>query len=241
MSTQTMNSRPKNRTLSVIRMQMVNRATYLWVPILVLGGSLVVTLAIWGILASAGVEGPLYGGGAQAPLWYFAVVGAQALALTFPFSQAMSVTRREFYIGTLLTAAITSAILAVIFVLGGFVEQATDGWGLNGYFFYLPWVWESGPVGAGVVFFVIAMLFFTVGFWAATIYKRFGNVVLTGTILAIALILVGLMWLAGRLDAWGQIGAWLAAQGALGLALWGVLLIAVLAGTSYLTLRRATP
>ena len=80
-------------------------------------------LAIYAMLANAGVDGPKYGGGAQAPLWYFLVVGIQALTLTFPFSQAMSVTRREFYLGTLLTAALTSAILAGIFVVGGFIEQ----------------------------------------------------------------------------------------------------------------------
>ena len=64
------------------------------------------------MLANADVTGPKYGGGAQAPLWYFDVVGIQALTLTFPFSQAMSVTRREFFLGTLLTAAFTSSILA---------------------------------------------------------------------------------------------------------------------------------
>ncbi len=230
-----------NRTVNVIRMQLVNRQTYLWVPVIVLGGSLIITLAIYGIISSAGVTGPMYGGGAQAPLWYFAVVGAQALTMTFPFSQAMSVTRREFYLGTLLTAALTSAILAVTFVLGGLLEDATNGWGMNGYFFYLPWIWEAGPAAGGVFFFVLAMLFFVVGFWGATIYKRFGTAVLMTVILGVSLILVGLLWLAGRLDAWAEIGAWLGSTGAFGLALWGLLLIGALAGTSYLTLRRATP
>lgn len=230
-----------NRTLNVIRMQLVNRQTYVWVPVIVLAGSFVITLAIYGIIASAGVEGPMYGGGAQAPLWYFAVVGAQALTMTFPFSQAMSVTRREFTIGTLLTAGLTSALLALIFVVGGLIEQATDGWGMNGYFFYIPWVWDAGPAAAGLFFFALALLFFIVGFWGATIFKRFGTAVLTTVVLAIALLLVGLLWLIGRVDGWADVGAWLAASGSLGLTLWGLLLIAVLAATSYLTLRRAVP
>lgn len=230
-----------NRTMNVIRMQLVNRQTYLWVPLLILAGSLLLTLAVYGALSSGGVDGPKYGGGAQAPLWYFAVVGAQALALTFPFSQAMSITRREFYLGTLLTAALTSAILSALFVVGGLLEEATGGWGLNGYFFYLPWVWEAGPAAAAVVFFTLAMLFFAAGFWGATIYKRFGPTVLTASMLTVALLLVGLLWLAARFDAWAEIGAWIAGQGALGLSLWGLVLVVVLAGTSYLTLRRATP
>jgi hypothetical protein len=230
-----------NRTVNVIRMQLVNRQTYLWVPVIVLSGSLVITLAIYGIISSAGVDTAMYGGGAQAPLWYFAVVGAQALTMTFPFSQAMSVTRREFYFGTLLTAGLTAAILALIFVVGGLLEQATNGWGMNGYFFYLPWIWEAGPAAAGLFFFALAMLFFTVGFWGATIYKRFGTAVLTTVILAISLLLVGLLWLAGRLNSWTEVGTWIVTTGALGFSLWGLLLIAVLAVISYLTLRRSTP
>lgn len=230
-----------NRTVSVVRMQLINRQTYVWVPLVVLGGALAITLAIYAILTNAGVEGPKYGGGAQAPLWYFAVVGIQALTLTFPFSQAMSVTRREFYLGTLLTAMMTGAILAIIFVVGGLIEEATGGWGMNGYFFYLPWIWEAGPLAAAVVFFAVAMLFFVVGFWAATIYKRFGSVVLTAVLIGLAALLVLAMFWVGQLQAWGQVFGWFVAQGALGLALWGLAVCVVLAGISYLTLRRAVP
>ena len=230
-----------NRTVSVVRMQLINRQTYIWVPLMVLGGALLVTLAIYAIIRNAGAEGPLYGGGAQSPLWYFAVVGIQSLTLTFPFSQAMSVTRREFYLGTLLTAVITGAILAAVFVVGGLFEVATDGWGMNGYFFFLPWIWEAGALGAGLVYFTIAMLFFVVGFWAATIYKRFGSVALTTVLIGIAALLVLWLFLVGMTERWAELFAWFAAQGALGLALWGLLLGAVLAGISYLTLRRAVP
>jgi len=230
-----------NRTVSVVRMQLINRQTYIWVPLMVLGGAFVITLAIYWIIANAGADGPMYGGGAQAPLWYFGVVGVQALTLTFPFSQAMSVTRREFYLGTLLTALLTAAVLAVVFVVGGLIEEATGGWGMNGYFFYLPWIWVAGAGGAFVFYFTLAMLFFIAGFWAATIYKRFGSVALTTVLLGIAALLVLWLFLVGQTNGWVALFAWFAAQGALGLALWGLVAGAVLAGISYLTLRRAVP
>ncbi|QKJ18006.1 hypothetical protein [Microbacterium hominis] len=230
-----------SRTLNVVRMQLVNRNTYIWVPLMVLGGSLLITLAVYAMIAGAGVPGPLYGGGAQAPLWYFGVVGIQSLTLTFPFSQAMSVTRREFYLGTLLTAVATSALLAIVFVIGGLIEQATGGWGMNGYFFYLPFMWEAGPLGAAVSFFTVAMAFFVVGFWSATIYKRFGSLVLTTVLIGLGALLVGVMFLIGRANAWAQVFGWFGTQGSLGLSLWGLLVIAVLGGISYLTLRRAVP
>ena len=230
-----------NRTLSVVRMQLINKQTYIWIPLIILGGAFLLAMAIYAILSSSGVEGPFYGGGAQAPLWYFGIVGIQALTLTFPFSQAMSVTRREFYLGTLLTAVLTSAILAGIAVVGGLIERATDGWGMNGWFFMVPWVWESGPLGALIFNFVAAMLFFIVGFWAATIYKRFGALWLTIVLAGVGALFVLGLWVVGRLEAWGVIFEWFTAQGVVGLSLWGVVLGAVLAASAFLTLRRAVP
>ena len=227
-----------SRTLNVVRMQFINKQTYVWVPLLVLGGSFILSLMVFALIP---VDAPKYGGGSQAPLWYFLVVGVQSLTLTFPFSQAMSVTRREFYLGTLLAATVTAGMLAIVFVVGGFIEQATTGWGINGYFFYLDWIWAAGPLAAFFVYFAIAMLFFVIGFWTATIYKRFGSVWLTVVLVGIGLILVGLMWLTGLADAWVAVFTWIAEQGALGLALWGVLVGAVLAGVSFLILRRAVP
>ncbi len=233
--------RTPSRTLSVVRMQLINRQTYIWIPLIILGGAFLLALAVYAMLANAGVTGPKYGGGAQAPLWYFGVVGIQALTLTFPFSQAMSVTRREFFLGTLLTAALTSSILAGIAVVGGLVERATDGWGVNGWFFGLPWMWEAGPLGALLVNFVAAMLFFVIGFWAATIYKRFGGIALTFVLVGIGALLIAGMWLIGRLDAWASVLGWFSTVGVVGLSLWGLVLAAVLAAIAFLTLRRAIP
>lgn len=230
-----------NRTLNVVRLQLVNKQTYIWVPLLVLFGALALTLAVYALIRSGGASGPMYGGGAQAPLWYFLVVGVQALTLSFPFSQAMSVTRREFYLGTLLTAVMTAAILASIFVVGGFIEVATGGYGMEGYFFYVDWLWAAGWWVAWLGYFTIAMLMFVAGFWAATIYKRWGSVVLTIVLVGVGVVLVGIMWLIGRMDAWAQVFAWFGQQGPVGLTAWGLLLGAVLAAISFLTLRRAIP
>ena len=85
------------------------------------------------------------------------------------------------------------------------------------------------------------MLVFTIGFASATLYKRFGPLWVALVYTALALLLVGVMWVIGRLDAWGQVFTWFADQGAVGITLWGLLLTVVLAAGSFLTLRRATP
>lgn len=226
------------RTLKVIRLQLINKQTYIWVPLMIVGGSLLISILISMMIP---IDEPKYGGGSQAPLWYFLFVGIQALTMTFPFSQALSVTRREFYLGTLITAALTSAILGAIFIVGGLIELATNGWGVNGWFFHLPWVWEAGPLAAGFVYATLALFIFIIGFTCATIYKSWGTMVLTLIGLALGLILVGLVYLTTRFELWGNVWTGILDLGALGLALWGLVAIAIMAGISFLAFRRAIP
>jgi hypothetical protein len=230
-----------NRTVNVVRMQLVNRQTFVWIPLFILAGAFVISMALYGILQTAGAEGAKIGGGAQAPLWYFLALGVQAMTLTFPFSQAMSVTRREFYLGSLLTAAGASALLSVIFVVGGLLETATGGWGMNGYFFTVPWLTDSGPILAGVFYFVLAMLFFVIGFACATIYKRFGAWGVTITLVGVGALLVAALWIIGWADAWAPVFEWFVQIGVGGLMLLLAGLAAVLALGAFPLLRRAVP
>ncbi|MFD7869335.1 hypothetical protein ACFV3I_02460 [Microbacterium sp. NPDC059771] len=226
------------RTFNVIRLQLINKGTFIWYPLMILGAATIISILIYAMIP---VDTPKYGGGGQAPLWYFFAVGMSAMTLTFPFSQAMSVTRREFFFGTMLTAILGSAIMGVLFLIGGGIEMLTDGWGVNGYLFYLPWLWDAGPLGAFVVFFTLALFFFVVGFTGATIYKSWGQLVLLIVSIGLGLILVGLVFLATRLDLWNHVGATIMDLGALGLAVWGLVITAVLTGVSFLAFRRTIP
>ena len=226
------------RTLNVIRLQLINKQTFIWVPLIILGGAVLISVLIYAMIP---VDSPKYGGGGQAPLWYFFAIGMSAMTLTFPFSQAMSVTRREFFLGTMLTAILGSAFMGVLFLIGGGIEVATNGYGVNGWVFYLPWLWESGPFGAFVIYFTLALFFFVVGFTGATIYKSWGPTVLTIASLALTLVLLGLVFLATRLQLWDEVFAGIMDLGALGLALWGLVAVVVLSAVSFLAFRRATP
>ena len=230
-----------NRTVNVVRMQLINKQTFVWVPLIVLGSSFAMSLAIYAILNSSGLPGPFYGGGSQAPLWVLLFVGISSLTLTFPFSQAMSVTRREFFFGTMLAAAMCAVLLAAVFAIGGIIEDATNGWGINGYFFALDWVVENGPLGAAFFYFVMAFLIFMLGFWSATVYKRSGALLLTLIWVGVGALLLVAIWAITRYDVWPEVITWLVELGAIGLAAWGLVLAVVLAGISYLTLRRTIP
>lgn len=227
-----------SRTLNVIRLQLINKQTFIWVPLIVLGGAVLISVLIYAMIP---VDSPKYGGGGQAPLWVFFAVGLSAMTMTFPFSQAMSITRREFFVGTLITAMLGSAFMGVLFLIGGGIEMATNGYGVNGYVFHLPWLWEAGPLGAFVVYFTLALFFFVVGFTGATIYKSWGPVVLTIASFVLVLVLLAFVFMITRLELWGNVWVGILDLGALGLALWGLVVIAVLALISFLAFRRAKP
>ena len=226
------------RTLNVIRLQLINRQTFIWIPLIVLGASVLISVLIYAMIP---IDTPKYGGGGQAPLWYFFATGIGAMTYTFPFSQAMSVTRREFFLGTMLTAVLGSAFLGILFLIGGGIETLTNGYGVNGYVFYLPWLWEAGPLGAFTVYFTLALFLFVLGFTGATIYKSWGPLVLTIVGVALALALLGLVFLATRLELWGDVGAAIGDLGALGIALWGLVIVVILSGVSFLAFRRTIP
>lgn len=226
------------RTLNVIRLQMINRQTFIWTPLIILIGATLLSILVYAMIP---VDTPKYGGAGQAPLWYFMAIGIGAMTYTFPFSQALSITRREFFLGTMLTAVLASAFMGGLFLLGGGIELATHGYGVNGYVFYLDWLWAAGPLGAFTVYFTLALLLFVVGFTGATVYKSWGLTVLTISWVAVALLLIGLVFLATRLGWWGSFWTTVADLGALGLALWGLVVTAVLMGVSFLAFRRATP
>src|SRR5690606_4809664 len=151
-----------------------------------------------------------------------------------PFSQALSITRRDFFVGTLFAAMLGSAFMGVLFLIGGGIEMLTNGYGVNGYVFHLPWVWEAGPLGAFVAYFTLALFFFVVGFTGATIYKSWGPVVLTIVSFVLVLALLALIFMITRLELWIAFWTMFAELGAVGLSLWGLVIIVVLSGVSFL-------
>ena len=65
------------RVLNVIRLQMINKQTFIWTPLIILGSAAVMSILIYAMIPG---DGPFYGGGGQAPLWYFFAIGMSARA-----------------------------------------------------------------------------------------------------------------------------------------------------------------
>ena len=226
-----------SRTLNVIRLQLINKQTFIWVPLIILAGAAVISILIYAMIPT---DEPKYGGGGQAPLWYFFAIGMSAMTLTFPFSQAMSITRREFFLGTLILGAIAAAMMASIFLVLAGIEALTDGFWMNGRIAYLPYLFESGWATAWLAYFTVTLLLFVVGFWMATIWKRFGTFAVVAIGVALGLVVTIAIFAITKLQWWASVITWFTDIGVLGVALGGLVLTAALSFGTYATLRRAT-
>lgn len=228
-----------NRTWAIMRMQLVNKMTFIWTPLIIIAGSFLLSLTIWLLIPEAARENGTLAG-SQAVFWYLVPVGVMTMSYTFPFSQGMSVSRRSFYIGSVATFALFAAALSVFFFVLGLIERATDGWGSHATFFSL-WVrdypWYEG---LGLVF-GLALVLCMLGFAFATVYKRWGALGLVLSCTVLGVVLVAGVALATWNELWPQVGAWFAAQTPGTVALWSIAVAAVTALASYAILRKTTP
>ena len=228
-----------DRILKVVRLQNLNKMTFIGIPLIILGGAFVLSLLIFALIPVTPALGYKFAGGAPvAPMWYFMGAGIYALTLTFPFSQAMSVTRRDFYLGTMATAALASIGMSLIFTVGGYIEQAFDGWGLNGRFFRIPGLWDESPWLQALTYFTAMMLLFTLGFVFTVIYRRWGRTIMLIVLLGIIALILVLGFVAIKFGFWVAMFEAIAGIGAWGWTFIGIGITAVLAVLSYLPLRR---
>lgn len=226
-----------SRVLSAVRMQYANAKSYFWVPAIIMVGALLVVILL-ALIIPPGSRGPIYSGGANAPIWYFLAAGIQALVLTFPFALALGITRWEFCASTLLAAAGAASLLGLVMTGLGLAERLTDGWGLQAYTLYLPWLWANGPVGAWFIFTATSILMFQLGFAFTVIYKRFGLIQLVIGMIILAILLLVPVWLITINHAWPQALQFLVDLKPATVAAGALTLSLVITGLGYMGLRR---
>jgi len=221
-------------------MQLINKWTFLGIPAAILVSSFALTLAIWAMIPDT-AEGAKYSGAGQAVMWYFFALGLQSMSLTFPFSQGLSISRRNFFLGTVGLFAVVAAVVAGLYVVLGHLETATHGWGLDGQMFALAWIAKQNWFIQMFFYFVLMMFLFLLGFWGATVYKRWQASGLLVAGIGLAVVLVGAVGLITWQAWWPAVGSWMTAQTPASTGLLALGFSALLGVGAYLTLRRATP
>jgi hypothetical protein len=238
-----------NRIWNAARLNLVNRWTVYWIPLMILGFIWLVNLAIWWIIsANVGggdrqdaMDGTQWSGASFYIFVYMLVIAVQSMNMTFAYALGLSLTRREFYLGSSLAFVLLAFSYGVILTTLSYLEEWTNGWGLGGHMFTSVY-FGSGPVWQRLFIFGAAMLFFAfIGAVSGAIFMRWRT---NGLLIAAALstlLIVGAIALITMTQSWGLVGEWFVTSGPQGVIAWTLIPTALAALAGYFILSRATP
>lgn len=223
----------------VARLHLVDRFSYTWLVWGVLAFTFVINLAIFAVVPLSQPPGNFTGG--LVTIYIFTIViGVQAATRFLPFALTLGVSRRTYYLGTVLLVVTLCALYAAILTALWALEGATNGWGLQMHFFRVPWILDGPWYQVLATNGVLLGLVFLFGLWSGLIHRRFG---LIGTVAFAALwvvVGVGLVLLVTWRQWWPAVGSYLSELNVLAASGMLALVAAALAGGGYLTIRRIT-
>jgi hypothetical protein len=225
-----------NTSIKVARYHLAQPLSYVGGPWVILALNLAVALVIFGMI-------PPRNGHTGALLSIYVVflaLGVLSMVRSLPFALALGMSRRSYYLGTVLQAVALAAVDGLALALLQWAERATDGWGEGLHFFRVVWI-LAGPWSlTWLTSFVGLVLFYVYGMWFGLVFRRWDLAGLLAFIAAQAVALMVGLLVATRLDAWPGIGRFFAGLTALGLTGALAALAAVLLAGGYATIRRVS-
>jgi hypothetical protein len=237
------------RIIAVTRLHFVNKFQILIMPILLVIVVLLLNIAIWGIIllsVPADVrdktsQGFSYSGAVASIFIYCMIIAVQAVNRTFPLALGFGVTRRDFYLGSVLAFTTLAMLFSIVLTILSELEDATHGWGLGGHMFN-PDYFAAQSWGARFALYLLIFLFFLfIGSAVASVYVRWKTTGLVTFFVIVAAVIVGAIAIITLGQHWGSVTRWFGDTGALGIATWSLVPTAIAGFAGYFLLRRATP
>ncbi|MFD1706860.1 hypothetical protein ACFSCZ_08960 [Siminovitchia sediminis] len=201
----------------VIHIHKQDRWGWFYVPALILFLAFLVSILISLIITS---NDEIYSGSISSIFVYIFVMGILVIAQTYPFAIGMSVTRKDYFFGTLLMAVTVNIIIGALLSLFAYLESYTNGWGINLHFFHFPYV-NDGHFFEQLFMYVILLTFlFFSGFLMSSYFYRFGGKGVL--ILAVVVLLAGSItsFLLTHLQMWQDLFLWFSSKPAVVLSYW---------------------
>lgn len=224
-----------NRVTSVLKMHSRDKWSWFIIPSLVVLPSFFINLII-----SVFLDEPLITGGIASIYIYMLAAGIIILTQTFPFALSMSVSRKDYFVGTSIMIILTNIGFASLLFLLGLTEGWLNSWGSDLHFFHLPYLSDGPLINQFWIPLVILLFFHYLGLLIAATHKRTGRngLFMIYGILLIVFTITG--FLATYLNWYPSIFRWIVQQTAADYALWLLPFTVLFAGVAYLLLRRAT-
>lgn len=228
-----------NRILAVTRLHTVvwwNQ--FIW-PWAIMAISLLVNILIFASIDEA-APGKTSTGGLSSLYVVSAIAAAVSISQIFPFALGMGVTRRTFYVATVLVNVAQAILYGVLLYILNLIEGGTNGFGIGLHFFRVPYIDVSNGLLQIAVYAAPLLFLNFVTMFVAIWFVRFGTNGLFATGAA-AILVFGLL---GALITWqgwwGDIWHWLSTQHQISLLVgWPALVAVVAALGGMAAIRRA--
>ncbi|SFF41473.1 hypothetical protein SAMN04487969_13612 [Paenibacillus algorifonticola] len=226
-----------NRTLSVIKLHQRDRFSWIFIPLIILGSSFIVNWLTSMMIS----EDSMYTGGIASLLVYIFGLGIIVVAQTFPFAISFSISRINYFTGTIVMALLVSFGSALLLLLMSIIEnQLTNHWWSGLYFFHLPYLNDGNLLVQLLTLFLFTVHLFLWGFVFGSFYRKFKKSGMLILFLASGLGLTLGSYIITQNQWWLDIWKWITQHTAFGLSLWLIPFILLNALLSFLMLRRST-
>lgn len=145
--------------------------SWFWLPWVIAGSSFVVNL-----ITSIFVKEEITTGGVGSLYIYMFVAGIISVSNTLPFLLGFNVRRSDYFWGIGSAIGLVGVICAAGLTLLSFIENGVlDGWGTGLYFFHLPYFSQGALPVQFLIYFLLIVFLFYLGFMIACVGKRFGK------------------------------------------------------------------
>lgn len=231
-----------NRVGTVMKMHARDKWSWFYIPWLILFSSFLVNLIV-GYFVRNLEPGGTTTGGIIAIFIYMFFAGLFILPQTFSFALGFSVTRKDYFLGTSAMIGLIGAMTVLILFLIGMIETGTSGWGLNLFFFNMPFLEELSWILQTLLYFWTMIHLYAFGLLISSIHRRFGRNGMYVFFIALILITSVIVLLATVQNWWIDLYEWVIrfsfAEFFNGMMLWEAGLSIVYLLLIYLLLRRA--
>jgi hypothetical protein len=224
--------------MNVTRYHLVDRVVMVALPWCILAAAFALDVVILASAATPGTPHPV-GGIASIFVFLFAA-GLTSANRSLPFGLALGVSRRSYYLGTVLLGVILAAVDGLVLAALQAIERSTGGWGISMHFFQVPYILSGPWYLTWLTSSVCLGLLFLYGAWFGLVFQRWSLIGLAAFGTAQAAVVTAGVLAVTWTHAWTSVGHFFTTLSAAGLT--GVLaaLAVGLAAGGLAMIRRAT-
>jgi hypothetical protein len=224
--------------VNVTRYHLIDRVTYVALPWCILALAFAADVAILVAASASGSPHPV--GGIASIFCFVFAAGLLSATRNMPFGLALGVSRRSYYLGTVLLAVVLAAANGLALTVLQSVERSTGCWGISMHFFQVPYILSGPWYLTWLTSSVVLALMFVYGIWFGLVFQRWNLIGLAVFAGAQVIVLTAAALAVTWAHAWDSVGQFFTTLSAAGLT--GVLaaLTAGLAIGGLAMIRRAT-